>query len=225
MPISKSEFYDILRDYASSEFKDIPQEDSDIDYEFSPGFKRKMKSLFNETDKHTPAQRRRPYKTIIAIVAAVLILLASLMSVSASKMPIVYFFTEKNKTFLDFFFSGNISKTIEYEYSFSKLPKGFSEAMSEVNEYSVHKAYKNKKGDLIVFNQETTEDLAYSIYNEKGKGKIKTIFLDETEVLIYKRNDENLWIANWCYDTYFFSITYYGCTSQDELVKVIKLIS
>lgn len=221
MSMSKTEFFDILRDYASLEFADLPQ--NDIDYEFSPRFKRKMKRLFHQIDKYGFAKRRHTYKMIPAIAAAVLILLTAFMSASAARNSIVNFFIEKYEMFVEFFFYGDLSKKIEYEYSFSELPDGFSEIQSESDDGYLYKEYENSEGDLIMFEQITTEWTTTVLDNENGK--ITEIVLNGTEVILYQANDEDLWIANWCYDSYFFTISYYGCTSQEELVHVIKLVS
>lgn len=223
MSISKSDFFDMLRDYASLEFADLPQNESDINYEFSSRFERKMKRLFNEIDSYSSIKRRRSYKTIIAIAAAVLILLMGLMNVSAIRNPIVNFFTEKYESFVAFFFDGDLSEQIDYEYSFSELPVGFSEIQSEKDDKQIHKVYENINGDLIIFEQHITELTDHTLDNESGKST--TIILSGIEVMIYQSNDEDLWVANWCDNSYFFYLTYYGCTSQAELINVLKLIS
>ena len=42
MSMTKAEFFDILREYASKEFEDIPQSDAKIAHEFSQEFEDKM---------------------------------------------------------------------------------------------------------------------------------------------------------------------------------------
>ena len=83
MSMSKSEFFDILRDYASLEFADLPQSNSEIDYEFSPQFKRKMKRLFNQIDKQDFADRKK-VNNLKVIKIKKIILIAALIAISFS---------------------------------------------------------------------------------------------------------------------------------------------
>ena len=50
MSMNKEELFDIFREYASKEFKDIPKSDDEIDYEFSEEFEKKMTKLIESID-------------------------------------------------------------------------------------------------------------------------------------------------------------------------------
>ena len=47
MAITKDEFFDVLRMYAAKEFEDVPTDDSEIDFEFSDEFNKKMEKIHN----------------------------------------------------------------------------------------------------------------------------------------------------------------------------------
>lgn len=220
--MTREELFNALREVASEEFAHIPNEE-DIAYEFSERFNKKMDKLFKKIERNCTYPTVRISKRIITILAAILIIFAGLMSVSAIREPIVNFIVEKYEIFVEFFFSGDISEQIEYEYGFSEIPDGF-DLVTKTSDYDiVHSEYKNETtGDEIVFTQTITDGLSLSVDNEHGT--ITNESINNVEVCVYKHENGKYIQANWTSQTYSLTLIYYGDIEKDEFLKLIESI-
>ncbi len=114
MSMTRAEAFEIFRYYASKEFEDIPKNDSEIDYEFSDEFKRKMDRLlkkisYGQQRDVTPALR----KALIA-AAVLIITVVGILSISAIRRPAVEFVQEIYREF---------KEIISYQKEQLKLPE------------------------------------------------------------------------------------------------------
>ena len=91
--MTKTEVLNAFREVASEEFIHIPNEE-DIEYEFSEKFNKKMKKLLRKAEHKDIHRSAKISKKIIAVAAAIVIILAGLMSVSAIREPVVNFVLE-----------------------------------------------------------------------------------------------------------------------------------
>ena len=226
MSMKKDEFFEILRIYASKEFEHIPQNEDEIDYEFSKSFETKMSIIFknlnskNESQKSNSISRR---KTIAILVAAILIMLTGVMSVGAIRKPIVNFVVEKYEDFIDFLFQGDVSNKIEYVYSFNPVPENFVETNKSSNDNTVRVEYINSStGDEIILEQRITEGTQGSW--DAQNGNTTTVMLNNTLIYFYKYNTAPIYLARWINDTYSFTLTYYGNITEKELIELVKSI-
>ncbi len=206
--MTREELFNAFRQVASEEFAHIPNEE-DIEYEFSERFNKKMDKLFKKIERNCTYPTVRISKRIITVIAAVLIIFAGLMSVSAIREPIVNFVLEFFEEHIDFGFSGDVSQEIENEYSFSEIPNGF-DLVTKTSDYDiVHSEYKNKNtGDEIVFTQTITDGLSLSVDNEHGT--ITNESINNVEVCVYKHENGKYIQANWTSQTYSLTLIYYG---------------
>lgn len=88
MSMTRQEVYSIFRLYSSKEFESVPKNDSDIDYEFSDSFIKKMDKLIKQINERVGGayEKKRVTiraKTIGTIAAAMALLLIACASVSA----------------------------------------------------------------------------------------------------------------------------------------------
>lgn len=92
--MTREEIFDAFRKAASEEFECIPDEKS-IDYNFSKTFDKKIESVFHHFENGGKHPISKLSKMIIAVAAAVVLILAGLMSVSAIREPVVNYIVKK----------------------------------------------------------------------------------------------------------------------------------
>jgi hypothetical protein len=220
--MTRAEVINAFREVASEEFIHIPNEE-DIKYEFSEKFNKKMKKLLRKAEHKDIHRSSKISKRIIAVAAAIVIILAGLMSVSAIREPIVKYVIELFDNSMDFNFEGDTSKIIEYEYGFSEIPKGFKLVNKTSDEGVVYSEYENvETGEIIILDQSITDGSWRSVDTEHGT--ITTEIIDNTEVYIYENENEDYIHANWIKETYSFLLVYYGDIEKDDFIELIKLI-
>lgn len=220
--MTREELFNAFREVASEEFAHIPNEE-DIEYEFSERFNKKMDKLFKKIERNCTYPTVSLSKRILTIAAAILIIFAGLMSVSAIREPIVNFVLEFFEEHIDFGFSGDVSQEIEYEYGFSDIPEGF-ELVTKTSDYDViYSEYKNETtGDEIVFTQTITDGLSLSIDSEHGNTSVEQI--GETPVFLYDGIEQDYFQASWTYETYSLILVYYGDIEKEAFLELVKSI-
>ena len=143
--------------------------DHEIEHEFSKRFERRMGKLIRRGKTGSPAGgavflRRRA----VALAAAIVILLASAMSVSAVRAAVFEFITEAYEKFTHIFFEESPpSQESADELSIRRpsfIPEGF-ELVSEKMAGPVLLVYK-KGSDYISYSQQRLEDVSMDINTE-----------------------------------------------------------
>ena len=144
--------------------------DHEITHEFSKRFERRMKKLIRKSKTRSPAGgavflRRR----LAALVAAIVILLATAMSVSAVRAAVFEFITEVYEKFTHMFFEESPpSQESADELSIRRpsfIPEGF-ELVNEKTAGPVLLVYE-KGSDYISYSQQCLENVSMNI-NTKG---------------------------------------------------------
>ena len=223
MSVSKEEFFDILREYASKEFEHIPKSDDEIDYEFSEEFEKKMEKLIDSIEKNKKQRKTNHRKAIAILIAAIIIAFAGAMSVGAIREPIVEFIYKIYDGFTDLFFEGDTTDKLSYIYSLSEIPEGFVETERLVNDSTNYVRYDNtKKNKRITLTQSPTEDISISWDNENGH--IENVTVNGIEISIYISDRNDCYIAFWSMDSNYIELTYHGTTTIDEMIKLISSI-
>lgn len=220
--MTRAEVINAFREVASEEFIHIPNEE-DIKYEFSEKFNKKMKKLLRKTEHKGIHHSAKISKRIIAVAAAIVIILAGLMSVSAIREPVVNFVLDFFEDHIDFGFSGDVSQEIEYEYGFSEIPEGF-DLVNKISDYDIkYTKFKNEKsGDELILKQTITDQKSISVDNEHGIST--TNFINGMEVYIYEHENGDYIQANWIKESYSMFLVYYGDIEKDDFIELIKLI-
>lgn len=220
--MTRAEVINAFREVASEEFIHIPNEE-DIKYVFSEKFNKKMKKLLRKAEHKDIHRSAKISKRIIAVAAAIVIILAGLMSVSAIREPVVNFVLEFFEDHIDFGFSGDVSQEIEYEYGFSEIPKGF-DLVNKISDYDIkYTKFKNEKsGDELILKQTITDQKSISVDNEHGIST--TNFINGMEVYIYEHENGDYIQANWIKESYSMFLVYYGDIEKDDFIELIKLI-
>lgn len=223
MSMKKDEFFEILRIYASKEFEHIPQNEDDIDYEFSEEFEKKMEKLFNEMSDDSKYQKSITIsrkKLVAVLIAAIFILTIGAMSVSAIREPIVDFIYKIYDGFTDVLFDGDTTNVITYRYSLSETPEGFVETEHLITDSVEYVKYENEQNkNIIEFSQNITENISVSLDNEHGC--VEQFQVDGNDINIYISDYGDYYYAFWNIDYYYMELTYHGTTTLDELQNLI----
>ena len=149
MAISVDEFKDALRKVVSSEFANIPEDENSIDYVFSERFNKKMEKLLKAQKKvywkfiNTAAKR-------VAIIFLVFIaLFTTACSIKEIREPVVRFIIETYEKFNQYFFEGDTTDEISYEYKIKNIPDGFAQTEKFKSENTILTTYGNITGEVI----------------------------------------------------------------------------
>lgn len=221
--MTREEVFSAFREVASEEFAHIPDEE-DIEYEFSERFNKKMDKLFKKIERNSTYPTVKHLKRIITVAAAILIIFAGLMSVSAIREPIVNFVLEFFEEHIDFGFSGDVSHEIEHEYGFSEIPDGFELTVKNNEGGTVYTEYTNThSGDIIILTQSITDSNEISV--DKEHGTITKEFIGGNEVYIYEHDSGNYINAIMIKDNYSLIIVYYGDIEKEEFIDLVKSIN
>ena len=223
MSVSKEEFFDILREYASKEFEHIPKSDDEIDYEFSEEFEKKMEKLIDSIGNNKKPRKLNHRKTIAILIAAIIVAFAGAMSVGAIRKPIVEFIYKVYDGFTDLLFEGDTTDNITYKYSISEIPEGFVETERLVNDNTNYVRYENiKENKRITLTQSPTEDISISWDNENGH--IENFTVNGIEISIYISDRNDCRIAFWSMDSNYIELAYHGTTTINEVLNLVKYV-
>lgn len=220
--MTREELFNAFREVASEEFAYIPNEE-DIEYEFSERFNKKMDKLFKKIERNCTYPTVSLSKRILTIAAAILIIFAGLMSVSAIREPVVNFVLEFFEEHIDFGFLGDISQEIEYEYDFSEIPEDFELTVKNNEGGTVYTEYTNiNTRDIIILTQSITDGNSLSVDNEHGKTTVEQI--GKTQVFLYEGIEQDYFQANWVSETYSLILIYYGDIEKNAFLELVESI-
>ncbi|SKB01332.1 protein of unknown function [Caloramator quimbayensis] len=153
------------------EIETLPTDD-EIEYEFSKRFERRMRKLIRRSKTGSPARgvvflRRRA----VAFVAAIIILFASAMSVSAVRAAVFEFITEVYEKFTHIFFNESRSSQDAADgfaiYEPAYIPEGFK-LVNKNTDGLVLLEYE-KENDFISYSQQCLENVSININTEGVK--------------------------------------------------------
>ncbi|MEM1891888.1 MAG: DUF4367 domain-containing protein [Nitrososphaerota archaeon] len=143
--------------------------DNEIYYEFSDDFEKKMQKLIHRSKKGYTARgwvawRRRA----VALIAAIIILFASAMSVPAVRASVIEFITEVYEKFTHIFFDESRSPRDASDeftiYEPAYIPEGF-ELVNKITNGLVLMEYE-KENDFLSYGQQRLENVSMHINTE-----------------------------------------------------------
>ena len=223
MSMTKEEVFEVFRYYASKEFEDIPENESEIDCEFSDEFNKKMEKLLKRVSydrTHIVSWARRK---VVMVAATIILVFVGMMSVGAIREPVVEFVYNIYEEFMEIFFEGDTKNKITYRFSLSEIPEGFVETqiMSEDSINVVR--YENKQnGNIIELAQCITENISVSLDNKHGH--IKILDINGEKVNVYINDYGDSYYAFWCKESYCITLTYSGVITVEDFTEIIKSI-
>lgn len=219
MAINKTELKNAFREVMDKEFSHLPKE-SDIDYEFSKAFNKKMEKIIKEQRKSYWSLINSTPKKVAIVCIVIITLFTMLFSVQAIREPIVTFFTEIYETFTKHTFDGDTTQSITHEYTLSKLPSTFVETNKIKNSIAITTVFENNAGDIIEFSQSATGYAEITIDTENGEQYY--VNLNSCELSVYE-NEEVLHVF-WVQDSYYLHIAAYGNIDLNTIISIIESI-
>lgn len=199
---------------------DIPRED-EIGWDFSEKFEKSMNTLIKKNNRIQLSTRRNVTKNLLAAILAIIVAFVGLMSVSATREPIIEFvkkvFPQFNEITLNEDSPPTIDK-IETEYTLTNLPEGFKLDTYQKDDYSVFSVWKNDAGEEIAFFQNML-DTDLNINNEHNYQEL-TINGYEAYLNKYEYNSTLTWTDG----NYWFTLNVPN-NLNDKLTDLAKNIS
>lgn len=198
----------------------IPKED-EIEWEFSDKFLRKMDKLIKKNNRIKLSTRRTVTKGLLAAIIAITVLVTSLMSVSATRKPIIEFVKKVFSQFNEITLSEDSPPTvdkIETEYTLTYLPEGFKLNTYQKDDYSVFAVWKNDLGEEIAFFQNAI-DSNFAIDNEHTYRE-----LEINGLKAYLMEDEYGSLLRWSDGYYSFAIKV-PASIKNDIITLQKNIS
>ncbi len=199
---------------------DLPSED-EIQWEFSEKFLQSMDKLIQKNNRIQLSTRRTVTKSLLAAVIATMIAITALMSVSATRTPIIDFVKKVFSQFNEVTLSNESVPpvdTIETEYTLSYLPEGFKLYTYQKDDYSVFSVWKNEAGEEIVL----TQALLDSNFSIDTEHEYKEIIMNGYEAFINKYEYNST--LTWTDGNYWFTLNVPN-RLNDELTNLAKKIS
>lgn len=195
--------------------------DSEIAHKFSGKFERKMKVLIRQNKTRYPAGAMTFLrKNAVAFIAAIIILLASAMSVSAVRTSVFEFVTKAYEKFTHIFFSESRSSQDETDgfniYEPTYIPEGFR-LVSKSTGNLVLLEYENEN-DFISYSQQYLENISI-VTNTEG------VELEELEFKGFPaRYYSNKGVQNllWYDDKYMYIVS--STLDRDIVFKISESI-
>ena len=217
MAINKNDFKNAFREVVSSEFAHIPTDENSIDFTFSERFNKRMAKLIKSQKKAYYSLINTAYKRVAIICIIILALLTTACSVKVIREPIVNFIKQVYESFTHYSYDGDTTDKITKEY-YITAPDGFNQTNITNNDFLITTEYTNNNGDIIEYNQMTTEySTGYFVDNENGN--IKTEFFKGIEIQFKERYDTKS--AIWTQNGYVFVLDRYGNVSFDTIKQMI----
>lgn len=224
MSMTREEAFEVFRFYASKEFEDVPVDESEIEYEFSEEFNRKMEKLLRRVAYDRTHAVSWAARKVIAVAAAIIFALAGMMSVSAIREPVVEFFYNIYEEFMEIFFEGDTTEKITYVYSLSEIPEGFVETQRLFDGAISIITYENEKsGDIIELSQCITEDTSFLLDNDHGN--IAQYKMNDKEVSVFISDYGESFYVFWTEESYYMTMIFSGHTTVEDLMEMVKSVN
>lgn len=218
--MKKEEFDKAFRESISLEFSDIPVNEESIDYIFSEKFDNKMDRLIQCEKKSFWKAKSISSRRIAIIIFAILSIFTTACSVDMIREPIVRYIVEIYEEFKYYFFEGDTTKEILYEYKLTEIPKGFKEIKKIATGGAIITTYENEAGDIIEFSQFTTRNTEHIVVDNEEKVFEKYILGLKVEFRILGDIMECSWIQG----EYFMNMAYMGNGEIDLMIELIENI-
>lgn len=134
----------------------IPSE-NEIQWDFSKKFERSMGKLIKKNNRIQIYTRRTVTKSLLAAIIAIIVLFTALMSVSATRTPIIEFVKKVFSQYNEITLSENSMspvERIETEYTLTDLPDDFEMTEYQKDDFVVMSKWENQTGEEIALFQE-----------------------------------------------------------------------
>lgn len=222
MSMTIVEFKESFRSVMEEEFQNVPSSVDCIDFPVSARFEKRMDKLIRAVNRPTWRWVNTAAKRVALVAITLLLLFSAAFSVKAVREPIIRFFTEIYEKFIVIGFEGDTSKTIEYVYSISEIPEGYSVIDVQRDVIGIITIFEGPNGALLQLEQSITDIGDISLDNEKGITTHHSV--GNIPVIYYEREENKACIAIWVYDSYYFMLTHHGEIAKETIFNMIRSI-
>lgn len=221
MSMIRAELNHAFREAIAMEFVDVPKEDSVVAFSFSNRFEQRMRTLIRRQKKNYWKYVNTAKKRVAIAVITMFSILMLALGNDEVRASMLQWCADVYDTHIHFYFEGDTTKEIEYEYYLTMVPDGFEMVREQKDSRWIVIEYENKKGDCIVWTQSITEGTQYIDDNENGEWSTSEIRNLKVRLYDYKSVMGAIWIE----DGYLMNLTYYGCediTVIEEMIRTIE---
>lgn len=169
MENAKERFVQAFMEAERLDYAKLPSED-EIKWDFSEKFKKSMNKLIRKNNRIQLSTRRAVTKSLIAAIVAIMVLFAGLMSVAATREPIIEFIKKIFPKYNEITLSENSVvpvAVIETEYTLTDVPDGFVLDSYQKDDCGTFAIWRNSTGEEITFSQDVL-NLNVSVDTEHG---------------------------------------------------------
>ncbi len=212
---------ELLEKYLDAQFSFLPPE-NEAHYEFSDNFNKKMEKLIKQVKHPYLIYINTTAKKVAVAVACIVLILTSLLSVTAVREKIVDFFYEIFDTHTSVEVEFQDSKTqIDKYYTLSYLPNDYKLAYEYRDDIISDTVWMITDNKTISLFQEISFRNKVTLNSEDVNVEERTV--NNTPCLFM--NQENNCIYFWEFDGYNFTLTYDVSLGEDFAAEVIgKLV-
>lgn len=174
------------------------------EWAFSGKFEKSMNKLIQKNKRIQLSTRKTVTKSLLAAIVAIIVAFVGLMSVSATREPIIEFVKKVFSQFNEITLSKELPppvEAIQTEYTLTNLPEGYEIREYQKSSNCVFVVWKNESGEEITFAQ-MIMDSNFSIDNEHTYRELEINGLNA-----YLSEDEYGCALRWSDGYYCFTIT------------------
>lgn len=191
------------------------------EWALSGKFEKSMNKLIQKNKRIQLSTRRTVTKSLLAAIITIMVLFTGLMSVSATRKPIIEFMKKIFPQFNEITLNGNLDppvETIQTEYTLTNLPEGYEISNYQKSVNSVFIIWTNESGEEITFAQ-TILNSNVSIDNEHTYRE-----LEINGLKAYLSEDEYGCALRWSDGYYCFTIRV-PTSIKSDIIKLQENIS
>lgn len=204
----------------TEEFSNIPD---DLPFEPSKSFERKMENLIKRSRKPYYKYTATGLRRAVCVIAAILILMLSSLSVGAVRETLRDFFVKVFPTYDVISYNGKSTdkkdypKELDKVYELGNIPTGFELVDCQIDKSSATYLYFSG-GKQIVFEQVVKEKYVSAVDNEYTIRSVET--LDGQEYMIFTSTNSDIISFVWDDGEYIFDLS--GNLNKNEMFNLCK---
>ncbi len=210
-----------LEKYLEAEFSDVPNED-EIDYEFSNTFNKKMEKIINRLEHPYWYFVNTTARKVAVIVVCIILIVTSLLSVTAVREKIVEFFYEvfDTHTAITLEDDEDFKDIIDTQYTIATIPNEYINVSEFKDDMTFNLVWENSNKQTIIFFQKLSKDVL-NLNSEDVLVKETTV---NNTPCVFMQQEED-YIYYWEFDGYSFTVHYPVSLGEEFAEQVIgKLV-
>ena len=195
----------------------------DEEFVFSEKYKKEMQKLLNRHKKHTNSTNRFVPKRLVGVLAAILITLTLMMSISAIREPVVKFIVNVYENFISIFVEEDegvkTPETIEKIYLPSYEIRGFHIQSTKNYDITAITNWINDDNKIVILEQSILEDY-YQAFIDNESMDYRMINLNTCETYYTEKNNNYCFV--WSNGEYMFKMKFPNTIELYEIKKIIE---